>query len=201
MTKFIQRGTFSYKMTCFNMTQSSKRVSTYNKTSNRSFWKIPLSTYFTWNSVLELSFNRIVSLIHPPIRKLKALAHKFSISWEMCALDWLSSPNLHDYQLWPSLTGGIQPDNRYTQSDSRSEAGLKSGHLLISVPFCDKQSFISNKRTSLFDHLRRHRWHATRIRGQIWTQDVVIIWLHFSQQSQMHSFKDNFYGISARRDR
>lgn len=60
-------------------------------------------TSFTWNSTLWFSFNHIISLIHPPIRKLKALAHKFSISWEMCAHDRASMPNLHHYQLWPNL--------------------------------------------------------------------------------------------------
>lgn len=73
--------------------------------ANGDFLKNSLKriTYFIWNSILWFSFNHIISLIHPPIRKLKVLAHKFSISWEMCALDWLSSPNLHHHQLWPGL--------------------------------------------------------------------------------------------------
>lgn len=81
---------------------SDKRLA-IQQTSNMSLCKNLWSTYFTWNSTLYFSFNHIISLIHPLIGKLKALAHKFSISWGMCALDWLFTPNLYIYQLWPSL--------------------------------------------------------------------------------------------------
>lgn len=131
------------------------------------------STSFTWNTTLWFSFNHIISLIHPPIGKLKALAHKFSISWEMCAHDWLSMPNLHHYQLWPSLAE-MWLDNRCTQPDSRSEAAFC--HLLMSLSFCSNHCFISNKEKRLFNHLKRHRWHATMIRVQVAT--CRMLWLY-----------------------
>lgn len=95
-------STISYKITCL----SSKRMSRSNKTEVMEISSGVLYkriTFFIRSNILWFSFNHIISLIHPPIIKLKVLAHKFSISWEMCALDWLSSPNLHHYRLWPSL--------------------------------------------------------------------------------------------------
>ena len=108
-----EKAYLAIKSLCFNLAPSSKRVTTSNQRSNVDSWKNPLPTNFTWNSVLQLSFNHIISLIHPPIWKLKALTHKFSISWEMCALDWLSSPKP------PRLPAAAKPRSGGTRADSR----------------------------------------------------------------------------------
>lgn len=151
-------------------------VTSYNKNKKQRL----VSLYTTFYS----SFNHITSLIHPSIGKLEALTYTFSISSEMCALDGLfpTKPRLLPSVAKP-LGGGIWADNRYTVW-----LQVEIWHLLISVSTSDKPSFISNKVKSLFDHLKRHRWHATRITGQTCRQDVVIMWLRSSQQSLMHSF-------------
>ena len=51
----------------------------------------------------------------------------------MCALDWLSSPNIHCYQLWPSLTEE-EPDQ--TLGTLSLTPGQRLGSNLASFDVC-----------------------------------------------------------------
>lgn len=154
-------------------------MSISNKTRNEGFWKSPLSfLHGTGHFGLPLI---ISSLIHLLIRKLKVLTHKLSISRKMFALDWLSLPNLHNYQLWPSLSA-----EEYKKTH-RCSVWLQVTvwvlwHLLICVSSC----FLSNK-GSLFNHLRKQRTCNGDQRPDGQMLDVVIIWLQFSFCGQIHS--------------